>query len=58
MKTNAPRVITLVIGLLLGIAGIVGEMASKNMGFISDNAFWLVAAGWLILLLGSSVKGL
>ncbi|HMN91163.1 MAG TPA: hypothetical protein PKD70_09660 [Saprospiraceae bacterium] len=57
MKTNAPRVITWVIALVLGLSGIIGQLAIKT-GFLAENAFWLVAAGFVILLLGSSIKGL
>ncbi|MDX1943212.1 MAG: hypothetical protein SFU99_21790 [Saprospiraceae bacterium] len=57
MKTNAPKVITWVIGLLLGLGGILGEFAMKS-GFLTENAFWLLAAGFVVLLLGSSIKGL
>ncbi len=57
MKTNAPRTVTWLIGLLLGLAGIVGELATKS-GFLAENAFWLVAAAFVVLLLGTTIKGL
>ncbi len=57
MRTNAPRVITWVIALILGAAGIVGELVTKT-GFLAENAFWLLTAAFVLLLLGSSLKGL
>ncbi len=57
MRTNAPRVITWVIALILGVAGIVGELVTKT-GFLAENAFWLLTAAFVLLLLGSSLKGL
>ncbi len=57
MKTNAPRIITWLTALILGLAGIIGELSVKA-GFLAENAFWLVVAGFVVLLLGSSIKGL
>jgi predicted membrane channel-forming protein YqfA (hemolysin III family) len=56
MKTNAPRTITLIIALILAIVGIIGVVA--KIAFLAPLAFWLVVAGFVVLLAGSLFKGL
>lgn len=57
MKTNAPRVGTWIIALLLGLGGIIGHF-SDAVKFLSTNDFWLILAGFVVLLLGTAFKGL
>ena len=56
MKLNAPKNVTWFISLVLVVLGIVGKVAS--LGFITAYAFWFVAAGAVLLLLATMLKGL
>jgi len=53
---NAPKKITFLVALIVGVLGIVGSFISVPV--VSGIAFWLLAAGWLLLILGCFVKGL
>lgn len=57
MKTNAPRFITWVIALVLGLAGTLGHFGVLS-GFLAVNAFLLLLVGFVLLVLGTAVKGL
>jgi hypothetical protein len=57
MKTNAPKVVTWVIATLLGVLGIIGRL-EPGMGFLSENHFYLLAGGFIILVLATVLKGL
>lgn len=57
MKTNAPRTITWLIALVLGLGGIIGHF-SNGVKFLDANAFLLLLAGFVVLLLGTAFKGL
>lgn len=57
MKTNAPRVFTWLIALVLGLGGIVGHFTNE-IKFLDANDFWLLLAGFVLLILGTSIKGL
>ncbi|MCL1868212.1 MAG: hypothetical protein FWF72_04620 [Paludibacter sp.] len=56
MKTNAPRVITLLIAVILAVLGIIGFLGFTSVFGVW--AFWLVVAGFVVLLAGSVLKGL
>lgn len=56
MKANAPKHITWLLGLILGILGIIGHFVTIPM--VTEYQYWLVVAGFVILALGTSVKGL
>ncbi len=56
MKTNAPKSITWIIALVLGIIAVVGKLAVITA--IVKYAFWIVVIALVLLLLGSSLKGL
>jgi len=54
MKLNAPKNITWIIALVVGVLGIIGHLA----GFFGVFAFWLVVIGFAILVLSTLLKGL
>jgi len=56
MRFSAPTQIVWIIALILGIAGILGFMGA--IAALSGFAFWLVAAGWALLLLATVMRGL
>jgi len=56
MKLTEPKVITFWISVILGVLGILGTLTS--IPFVSDNAFWFVAVGFILLALGNLLKGL
>lgn len=56
MKTNAPKHITWIICLVLGILGLLGQVATIPV--ISGIAFWLVVIGLGLLLLATVLKDL
>ena len=54
MKTNAPKSITLMIAVILAILSILGFFVPV-LGGVS---FWLLLAGFVLLLAGNLLKGL
>ena len=56
MKFSAPKKVTWVISLILGIVGVLGAFVPSLS--ITVYAFWFVLIGLLLLLLGTAVKGL
>jgi uncharacterized membrane protein len=56
MKLSPPKVITWVIAVILGVLGILGTLTS--LPFASDNAFVLVALGFVLLALATLIDGL
>ncbi len=56
MKLNAPKQITWTIAVVLGIIGILGDVVP--IGAVAPYAFWLVAAGFILLALGTMLKDL
>ncbi len=56
MKTNAPKSVIWIIAVVLGALGLAGKFV--YIADISPNAFWLVAVGFVLLALGSILKGL
>ncbi|MBK7427401.1 MAG: hypothetical protein IPI60_10435 [Saprospiraceae bacterium] len=56
MTPSAPKQITWIIGILLGILGIIGHFAQVQ--FLTEHSFNLLMAGFIILVLGTSLKGL
>ena len=53
---NAPKKITWIIALVAGGLGIVGHFITIPV--ISAIAFWLLIAGFALLLIGCMIKGL
>ncbi len=56
MRLNAPKSVTWLIALILGIVGLVSVFVA--IPFISVHAFWVVLVGLVLLLIGNAVKGL
>ena len=56
MKLSAPKQITWIIALILGIVGILAMLVVIPP--ISGFAFWLVALGWLVLAVATAVEGI
>lgn len=56
MQLSAPRNITFWVAVILGVLGFIGTLVT--IPFVSANAFWFVFVGFLLLALGSLLKGL
>jgi hypothetical protein len=56
MKTNAPKQIVWIIALILGLLGIFGTFI--EIPIATEYGFWLLAAGWLLLIIATVTKGL
>ena len=56
MKLNAPKYITWVLAVILGLGGILGTFFV--IPIVSTFSFWLVVLGWLLLVLATYLKGL
>jgi len=58
MKLSAPKNITWWIAVVVGVLGILGSFT--NIPFVSDsnNSFWFVAVGFVLLALATLLKGL
>jgi hypothetical protein len=54
MKLNAPSQIAWIIALILGIVGILGVLGVITA--LSAYAFWLVVAGWALLLIATMMR--
>ncbi len=60
MKLNAPKNATWGWGLFFGILGVAGEVVSYfiTVPYLGLAAFWVLCLGFLLLLLGTAVKGM
>ncbi len=56
MKLNAPKNITWWISLILVVLGVLAKLVP--IAALFPYAFWLVVIGFILLLLGTMVKGL
>jgi hypothetical protein len=56
MKLSAPKTITWWIAVIIGVLGILGMLIS--LPFVSANAFWFVAVGFVLLALATLFKAL
>ena len=56
LKFSAPTQIVWIIALILGIVGILGVLGVITA--FSAYAFWLVAAGWALLLIATIMRGM
>lgn len=56
MRLSRPKTITWWIAVILGVLGILGTSAS--LPFVSANAFWFVAAAFILLALATLLKDL
>jgi hypothetical protein len=56
MKLSKPKVITWWIAVILGVLGILATLLPIPV--LAAYAFWMVAAGFALLALGTALKGL
>ena len=56
MKLNAPKKITWLMSLIIGALGSVAHLVAIPV--LSVYAFWLVVVGFVLLVLGTFLKGL
>ena len=56
MKLSAPKQVTWIIALILGIVGLLGELVTIPV--ISGLAFWIVVVALALLLLATYMEGL
>jgi hypothetical protein len=54
MKLSAPKQIVWIIALILGIVGVLGTLATIPV-ITPEIAFWLVVAGWALLLIATAI---
>ena len=57
MKFSAPKQITWIIALILGVVGILATLVTVPV-ITPAIGFWLVAAGWALLLIAAITHGL
>ena len=55
MKLNAPTQGLWLIAVILGVLGILGRFVA--IAYVSANSFWLVALGFVVLVVGTKLKG-
>jgi len=58
MKLNAPKTITWIIAVVLGVLGILATLGIVAIAPLAGYSFWMVAAGFVILAVATAVKGL
>jgi len=56
LKLSAPSQIVWIIALILGIVGILGAMGIVVA--IAPYGFWLVVAGWALLVIATIMRGM
>jgi hypothetical protein len=56
MKLSAPKVITWLIAVVLGVLGILGHFSAA--GTLTTYSFWLVVAGFVLLALATFLREL
>ena len=57
MKFSAPKQITWIVVLILGIVGILANLVALPV-ITPMIGFWLLALGWALLLIATITKGL
>jgi uncharacterized membrane protein HdeD (DUF308 family) len=57
MKYSAPKQITWIIGLILGIVGILANLVALPV-ITPVIGFWLLVVGWALMLIATITKGL
>jgi len=57
MRLNAPKQITWIIALILGIVGILATLVALPV-ITPALGFWLVVVAWALLLIASVTSGL
>ena len=56
LKLSPPSQIVWIIALILGLVGILASMGV--IAALATYAFWLVVAGWALLLIATIVRGM
>jgi hypothetical protein len=56
MRLHAPKQTTWWIAIIAGGLGIIGKYVS--LGIITENGFWFVVVGFILLVLGTFLPGL
>jgi hypothetical protein len=56
MKLSAPNRVSWIISLILGLLSLLSYFSV--VPFVTAHLFWFMAAGWLLLLLATVMKGL
>ena len=56
LKLSAPSQIVWIIAVILGIVGILGALGIITA--LAAYAFWLVVAGWALLLIATIMRGM
>ena len=57
MKLSAPKQITWIIALLLGVVGILATLVTLPV-ITPALGFWLLVVGWVLLLIATITRGL
>jgi len=57
MRLSSPKQITWIIALILGVVGILANLASFPV-ITPTIGFWLVAVGWALLLIATVTRAL
>ena len=57
MKLSAPKQITWIVALILGVVGILANLASIP-AITPAIGFWLLVVGWALLLIATITRGL
>ena len=61
---NAPRFITWIVAVVLGVAGILAKikllsfLPASVSGLVIGNAFWFVVAAFVLLAIGTLLPGI
>jgi hypothetical protein len=55
MRLNAPKQITWIIALILGILGILGILT--DIPIVTEYHIWFIIVGWLLLIIATVAKG-
>lgn len=56
MGLSAPKQVTWWIAVLLGVLGLLGGLGV--LGAFASYAFWLMTAGWGLLVIGTLLEGI
>jgi len=57
MKLSAPKKITWLIALVIGLLAIVALFVGHDT-FLFENKFWVMGIAWVLMMLATLLKGL
>ena len=59
MRLNAPTKTTFVVALIIALVGVIGKIVGiiAPVEFLKDYSLWAVVVGYIILMLGNTLKG-